>query len=200
MGLGPMPGVLEKKRSGESRRCRAAEHRHAADGVTRRRQCPASVRSRVKIMYKIVIPILVSGVVVSAWPHPAMGLVAQDEDKTSSSVTLVAAALATVDVVTIFGNATALARGERRNVTSSVGIISGVGSIAFGGYVLSAEDDESFGILMGIVGGVSLALGAFGALLSDQTEAYGIQDLRVGPDLTRHRDQTVWGLCLSGRF
>ena len=84
------------------------------------------------------------------------------EEETSSYLTLAAATLASADVITIFGNAAALATGEPSRATATAGIISGVGSIALGGYLASTHDNETLGIFLGITGGIALGLGAFG--------------------------------------
>jgi len=151
-------------------------------------------------MYKMVISILVLGIVILTCPHPAKGTVAQEEEKTSTYVTLAAATLATADVITIFENTTALATGEPRKAAATVGIIAGVGSIALGGYVASVENNESLGIFLGITGGIALGLGAFGARLPEPAQGYGIENVRVGPTLIRDGDESLWGLGLSGRF
>jgi hypothetical protein len=151
-------------------------------------------------MYKIVLSILVVAVVVAAWAPPTEGTVAVEKEGTSTTVNLTAAALATADVITIFGNAAALSRREPHKATAVVGIFAGVGSIALGGYVASADRNDALGILLGIAGGISLGLGAFGARLPEPTERYGLVDVRIGPTLIQEGDQSLWSLGLSGRF
>ncbi len=151
-------------------------------------------------MYKIIISILAFGVVVVTCPHSAEGTVAQDEEKTSTVVTLTAAALATADVITIYGNATALATGEPRRASATVGIIAGVGSIALGGYVASVDDNKTLGIFLAITGGIALGLGAFGARMPEPAEGNGIENVHVGPTLIQVGDERMWGLSLSGSF
>lgn len=155
-------------------------------------------------MKSTVVSFLVFGLIIPSSAHPAMGEVVPDgvgeEEKTPTWVSLTAATLTTVDVVTIFENVTALTTREPRKVTATAGIIAGVGSIAFGGYVISAEQNETLGIVLGLVGGVSLGLGAFGARVTERADGSGVQHVRVGPILVRDGDKGAWGIALSGRF